>query len=146
MFKKVTIVYIISILSLFSGVLLYLIYRPTSLIIFKWIKYLGLYELVLNLRVNLKDYTPPDFIIFNLPNGLWILSVTLLLHTIWINKFNVSFKIYLSLILVLIIIPEILQFLKLIPGTFDVFDLIVNIIFFLIPFFIFKISFKYNKF
>ena len=145
MFKKLTIVYIISVLSLFSGILLYLIYRPTSLIMFKWIKHLGLYESVLNLRVYLKDYTPPDFIIYNLPNGLWILSITLLIHTIWIKNFNIIFKIYLSLIFGLIIVPETLQFIKLIPGTFDIFDLMVNIIFFLIPFLIFKISFKYNK-
>ena len=67
-------------------------------------------------------------IVFSVPGGLWAMSYTLLIFHIRKDK---TFKsIIWSIIIPIIgIVSEISQFYHLIPGTFDLMDLIMYIVF-----------------
>tara|TARA_B100000963_G_C22191399_1_gene479014 strand:+ start:239 stop:580 length:342 start_codon:yes stop_codon:yes gene_type:complete len=105
-----------------------------SLLMFEWVEYFGLTESLLYIRLLLNDLDPSNIVIYNLPNGLWILSITILLFKIWGDTKKKYFKMYMSFLFILVILPETLQFFKLLEGTFDVFDLLVNLAFFSLPF------------
>ena len=127
--------YIISFISLLVGSFIYLIFRPMSLLMFKWVDHFGLTEKILSIRVLFNDFDPNNFVIYNLPNGLWVLSISILLIKIWGETKSKYFKIYMSFLFILVVLPETLQFFKLLDGTFDVFDLVVNLVFFSLPFY-----------
>ena len=137
--------YIISLISLLLGSFIYLIFRPMSLLMFEWVEYLGLTKNLLSIRLLLNDTDPGNFVIYNLPNGLWVLSITILLFKIWGDTKKKYFKMYMSFLFILVVLPETLQFFKLLEGTFDVFDLLVNLAFFSLPFLCKQLysSFKY---
>ena len=115
-----------------------------SLLMFKWVDHLGLTEKLLYIRLLFNDLEPSNFVIYNLPNGLWILSITILLKKIWNGDKSKYLKIYISFLFILVVLPETLQFFGLLHGTFDVFDIVVNLAFFYIPF-LNKKNFHYLK-
>ena len=132
-----------SLSSLLTGSLIYLIYRPINLKFFSWLKLLGFEESIIQLRTIFKNTQPCDFVIYNLPNGLWVISSTIFLLIIWENNYNKEFRFYLSLLLLMVILPELFQYFNIISGTFDITDLVVNFFGLVIPIiFIFILSKK----
>ena len=125
-----------SLACLLSGSFIYLAYRPTNLRMFSWIEILGIEKYIINLRTTVKGIPLNDFFINNLPNGLWVMSLTILLLIIWENNYNRIFKIYFSILSLLVILPEIFQLFNIISGTFDIIDLIVNLCCLIIPSFL----------
>jgi|TARA_B110000902_G_C14045786_1_gene489689 glycopeptide antibiotics resistance protein len=111
---------------------------------FSWLKLLGFEESIIQLRTIFKNTQPSEFIIYNLPNGLWVISSTIFLLIIWENNYNKEFGFYFSLLLLMVILPELLQYFNIISGTFDITDLIVNFFGLVIPvFFILILSKKW---
>jgi len=111
---------LLSLLFLFIGGSLYLMYRSDSLVMFGWCKTLGIYDMVINLRPkeSLKGW-----IVYSLPDGLWLFSYILLMGSIW--NFNLKRSFYASAPLIVIAIgSELLQIPEWVPGTFDVVDLL----------------------
>ena len=108
-------------IPLFKGCLIYVVFRTDTLV---YNRILG------NLFTPL--ISPNTFfekvIVFSVPGGLWAMSYTLLIFHIRKDK---TFKsIIWSIIIPIIgIISEISQFYLLIPGTFDLIDLIMYIVF-----------------
>lgn len=67
----------------------------------------------------------PDFIIYNIPEGLWVFSISLLGAKLYLPVKN--FRIHLIFIpIVFAITLEIMQALHITNGTFDVLDLLVS--------------------
>lgn len=64
------------ILPMLLGTLIYLLFRPKSILIFDYLKVLHLEEFVNIWRSQLKAFKPSDWIIFSLPGGLWLYSYT----------------------------------------------------------------------
>lgn len=109
----------LSLLSLFIGGCLYLMYRSDSLVMFEWCKSLGIYDMVINLRPK---ESFGGWIVYSLPDGLWLLSYVLLMGSIW--NFNLKRSLYASAPLAFIAVgSELLQIPGWVPGTFDVADL-----------------------
>jgi len=71
---------------------------------------------------------PPQFIIYNLPDALWFYALLSSVMFIWEYKTSKNFIRWFVLILLLCLLSELFQQLKLIPGTFDYKDLIVYVI------------------
>ena len=105
---------------LFIGAMLYVFFYPSSIFLNKYIQpfFEALFLIELPIEINFKY-------IFNIPTAIWsfcfifsILSISYV--TDWILYLAIS----------LIIIPELMQHHKLgfIQGTFDINDLIVNLI------------------
>jgi hypothetical protein len=112
-------------LALGSGSVLYLLFRPRSLLMFEWFNHAGLMPLVDNMRGALRRVVaePDGFIVHSVPFALWVLAYMLLIETIWGGSRS-SPKTFWKLSLPSIaILSELAQALRLLPGTFDPLDL-----------------------
>lgn len=119
--------------TLFIGGLIYIGYRETNILMFKWALSLKMESIVKYIRVNtISKKTLPSWIIFSLPDGLWLFSCTSLLLLIWGNKINKKNMVWILLIPSFAILSEIAQGLGIIKGTFDFNDIISYIIGFLL--------------
>ena len=117
---------------IFFGGMIYILFRNKKLYLFNWLKLIGLnhnVDFLRNLASSLKNYFP-NWVFFSLPDGLWIYSFTSAI-IIWskLTKMSSHF----------IIVPfffgpisELLQKLMIIPGTFDIVDFIIYIVFFIL--------------
>lgn len=120
-------------IPLFLGGLVYLFFRSERLIMFEWLKSLGIkngFDLLRENFVSINTYLPSWFI-FSLPDALWVYSFTSAIILIWNNERKVAVTL---LLIPLILGPgvELLQLLNLFKGTFDVIDLTLTICAFLL--------------
>lgn len=144
-YVKKTILISISILFLLLGGFIYLFFRPHTLNMFVWLRIINC-EQFFQLREYNHNLKFLDFLIFSFPNGLWVLSFLIILGLIW-KKHRIFFIIYSSFFTGISILFEFFQKFGLIPGTFDIADIIVllssHILGFLIyDFFILEVSYE----
>ena len=134
-----------SILSLFLlgvGGSIYLLFRPKTLLMFKWVESLGLNEYIDRLRDMVSGITLNHITLYSLPDGLLLASYIIVVNTI-VSKDNKVNLLFWSFLLPAIAVTfEILQIPGVIPGVFDVFDLICYIL----PLLIYLIYLKHEKF
>ena len=133
---------ILSFLLLGIGGSIYLLFRPKTLLMFKWVESLGLSEYIDRLRDMVSNITVNHITLYSLPDGLWLASYIIVVNTI-VSKSNKHNLLFWSLLLPIIaIVFELLQIPGIIPGVFDVFDLICYII----PLIIYLIYLKHEKY
>jgi len=112
------------------GSYVYVAYRDSQLLLFTWANMANLGEFVDIVRhYKLCRYPVENFALYCAPNGLWVYSFTACLLLIWkqkISKENIS---WILLPMFLGIGSECGQLLKVVPGTFDAWDLSAYIIF-----------------
>lgn len=109
---------------LFLGIMIYLLYRPESLLVFKIVDALGLSHVIDNLRLSFSGFLLPPIFINSFPAGLWTASYLMMMYAS--TKFHIR-RIRLMLALPLPIMAIVLEFMQLLewcPGTFDIYDLI----------------------
>lgn len=133
---------IVSFLLLVLGGSIYLLFRPKTLLMFKWVDSLGLSEYIDQLRDTVSGITLNRITLYSLPDGLWLASYIIVVNTI-VSKNSKHNLLFWSLLLPFIaIVFELLQIPGIIPGVFDVFDLICYIV----PLIIYLIYLKYEKY
>ena len=64
------------------------------------------------------------FVLYNLPDGLWMFSFCLLLFTIWGFKKMTALQFWLIGALIMGFLFEILQLYTILPGSFDLLDML----------------------
>lgn len=109
------------ILPLTIGGLLYLVTRTSSLHMFHWAEYLHVGLLVDQLRFACKEALVthlPSWILFSLPDALWMYAFTAAIILLWERKITG----YVLVPLILGLGSEVGQYLKFVPGTFDIVD------------------------
>ena len=81
---------IVSFFLLGLGGSLYLLFRPKTLLMFKWVDSLGLSEYLDLLRDMVSDITLNHITLYSLPDGLWLASYIIVVNTIVSknNKYN----------------------------------------------------------
>ena len=111
-------------MALSVGGMIYVFFRPESIIMFRWFPFLG----VIHKQVSVfSTIHLPDFLVYSIPDGLWLFSYILLIGVIW--NFNYHRCIFLTMLLpVYAISHELLQLYHLVPGYFDILDFVVYII------------------
>lgn len=126
---------IASILSLFLGLVIYLLFRTSSLKIFNWLNYFNIDFLNSSIRLNAFTYSKlvPQWILFSLPDGLWTFSYVCLMLYIWNFKISLQSIIWITLIPFIAVFSEIGQAFNLIQGTFDYLDLFFYILGMVLP-------------
>jgi hypothetical protein len=77
---------------------------------------------------RLSDMNPPQFIIYNVPDALWFYALLSAVMAIWEYKTLKNFIIWFIIVVLLSLLSEIFQGLKIIPGTFDYNDLLAYVI------------------
>lgn len=118
---------IFCLIPIFIGGIIYLGYRADTLLMFNWLDKFGALEIIYFLRAKLPK-SLPKWIIYNFPNGLWAMSF--ITFIIIITKSNSKLRCFWLFISISIILGfEILQYFRIIHGTFDFLDLATNILF-----------------
>jgi hypothetical protein len=117
-------------ITLLSGGLIYLLFRPDSLLMFSWLEFINLREPLESVRTFTLSYskTLPDWLVFSAPNGLWMLSFSLYLLAIWKNVKRPEYLSWLILLSIIAVISEFLQLGKFISGHFDIVDIAAYVI------------------
>ena len=113
-------------ISIFVGGTIYILWREPILHMFNWLDIIGLHSIFLLLRDWASNiYIPPDWLLYSLPTALWTFGGLLLFQAIWrdSNRINLYWLIIFCCIALGI---EFSQKLDLIPGTFDINDLILS--------------------
>ena len=126
----------LSIMFILIGGFIYLFFRPHTLNMFVWLRIINC-EQFFQLREYNHNLKFLDFLIFSFPNGLWILSFLIIIGLIW-EKYHIFFIIYSSFFTGISILFEFLQKVELIPGTFDIADILVLLIFHILGFLIYE--------
>lgn len=107
--------------TLFSGGMVYLLFRPSWLLVFDWLEVIGIRWMIDLFRFS--ESILPEWVEYSLPDGLWVYSYTLCIGCIW--NFNIK-KCwpYLAVLFAVVLTDEFLQKYHLVPGTYDFFDLL----------------------
>lgn len=116
---------VLGFLPLVPGALIYTAFRPETLIVVGWLESAGLGEVYALIREALQPLrgSLPTWAVYNLPNGLWSFAVFAVIASIWSLR-SVGGAAYLVLGLACTIGLELLQYVDLMPGTFDPGDLL----------------------
>lgn len=112
----------ISLLSFFVGGLIYLLFRTETLEMFGWARTLGIYDKLSLWRRCVSADGIPEFVIFALPDGLWLFSYIVVIATVWDFRLR---QCWLSIIAlpVVALVSEMGQISGIVPGTFDMADM-----------------------
>lgn len=140
---------ILSLLPLLIGGLIYILFRVDTLRMFNWFEKIGLLEHIDHLRQFTLHFANgiPEWILYSLPDGLWLFSYTTLLLGIWDNRITNKNLSWIAIIPTIAILSELGQLAGAIPGTFDIMDLLLYLLGSFLPFLIFtnSITFKSIK-
>lgn len=125
-------VFINCVLPLGIGAMLYLATRDPSLHMFHWARLICIEPLINLLRSTFGSTIislVPAWILFTLPDALWMYAFTAAIILIWSSKTTA----YLFIPFIIGIGSEIGQFFKFVPGTFDPVDVLCYLSGFLLP-------------
>ena len=115
---------------LIFGSFLYLKFRSETLLMFKWAETLGLNNLISSIRgsSSLLNSYQMNYVVFSAPFGMWVISFCCFIGAIWHKDSSVAAIIWRLFVPAIAISSELLQFLGLLPGTYDTSDLLVLIV------------------
>jgi hypothetical protein len=144
--QKLTRIILTVITPLILGGLIYILFRATSLKMFSWFHAIGLDNIISYARhYTAKSTIFPTWVIFSLPDALWLFAFTNLMLIIWHDKFSMQSLFWLLVAPTVGILLEVGQALKIISGTFDFTDLILILISATIPFLFTNLNLKLNE-
>lgn len=121
------------VLPLLIGGGIYIGFRSESLLLFQWIEYTGGIHLVSELRSFTTNIPLPDWVLYSLPDALWLYAFTYSILLIWGKQINRLSLGCLGIVFILGIGHEVGQFYGMIAGTFDPVDLGLSMLALLIP-------------
>lgn len=113
-----------ALVSFVAGAVIYLLYRPSSLLGFSVIGHLGLAPVAEGLRSWASPCPWPDWVIYCLPNGLWSLAYVLVVDACMHFCTTRGKCLFAAVIPALGCLSELLQLAGTLPGTFDSGDLL----------------------
>jgi hypothetical protein len=100
---------------------------------FRWFEYFALpLDNLRDLTLGFRNFLP-DWLIYSLPDGLWIFSYMSLILLIWKNKINLHNIIWIVIAPVIVILFEFGQLLYITKGTFDYNDIAFYIVGTILP-------------
>lgn len=106
------------------GCIIYLLFRSKSLNIYQWCMSLGLSKTIDSLRYAVENWHMSAWMRYSLPDGLYCAAYILIIDAIWKNDNRLIKFFIISLVPLVTISSELLQYFGLVKGTFDVYDLI----------------------
>ena len=97
---------------------------------FKWAETLGLNYVISPIRGSspLLNSHQMKYVVFSVPFGMWVISFCCFIGVIWHKDSSVAAIIWRLFVPAIAISSEFLQFLGLLPGTYDANDLLVLIV------------------
>lgn len=129
MFKDFVKFLFIVLAPLCIGGIVYVVWRPyTSLLMFSWFEHLCLADYVLFLRNTFSYINAPYWFIDWFPNASWTFSFMTVMYWLWgkqvykIKYFFILLPVFLGLTF------ELAQLFNLLPGTFDIGDILAHLV------------------
>lgn len=127
----------LSLLTLLAGGFVYSMFRTDNAYMFNWFGAVGIADLIYNMRDTFSQYSVYGWVKYNLPASLWLMAYLFAIAAIWNgHRKSFYFKFFIWLMTFMALMTEVLQFLDVIPGTFDITDVlsyaIVTAIFFVV--------------
>ena len=116
-----------SVLSMFLGGMIYLLWRPESLVMFSWCRSFGILDFVRQMRSAVL-FDLPVWFVYSLPQALWCFSGMCCIHAIWNRKLGERF--WIAVIFIGSLSIEVMQFFHVISGSFDAVDLWFIVLFY----------------
>lgn len=114
-------------MMLLIGGMTYLLFRPQTLLMFHVTDAIGLSAAINSMREGISSQLP-EFIIYSLPGALWA-AAYILTTEYFLYRQSVKTRILVAGIIPVIgAVSELLQFTGLLPGTFDVADLLCYLV------------------
>jgi hypothetical protein len=115
--------------ALMLGGIIYVLFRITEPVFFHWTLAAGPDSWVNLARHKLVSTGQqlPEWIIFSLPNGLWAFAYAVLITRIWSGSKSWLRTCWMISIPVLVIGFEILQYFRIMPGTYCIQDVAMGI-------------------
>lgn len=120
-------------LPLCAGLFIYLFFRPGNSFIRQWLHEVSSVFDSSFLPDLTYQYPLPRWIVYSLPDGLWMLSLTLVILAIWNFKLNRSSLLWIILAACAGLSFETCQAMHYIRGHFDLMDLVLILLAALIP-------------
>jgi hypothetical protein len=109
-----------------AGGLIYVRWRNPNLLMIKWFRALGLETVVDWMRTGAVESSSRSFwLAYSLPDGLWVYALTALMVFLWRDARSPMKFLWPSLGLLLGVGSELGQLAGVVPGSFDVIDLVV---------------------
>ncbi len=116
-------VVLLSILCLLDGTLIYSIARAPNLYLNQLVHRIFSDELISRLQSIFQNVHLPGWLIYSLPDALWMLALTLLILLVWNFRLNRISILWMCIAIISGVLIECLQAFHLIRGTFDPVDL-----------------------
>ena len=111
------------------GAAIYLFFRTTSLLVFHWLSAVNLLEPTLIVRGWLAEITLPNWLLYSVPDGLWVYAVTSWMILIWQRR---PPFLWLFVGVALGLGGELGQAIGIVPGTYQHLDIVSYIAGFLL--------------
>lgn len=128
-------------LTLIIGSLIYVVFRSQTLLMFRWFEKCNLKNIIGGFRMMIeKNESIPDFIVYALPDGLWMFSYMSVILYLWNNDLKKENFLWVFGLPIIAIASEIGQYFGLVKGTFDIMDLLLYLLGGLLPFYIYKVE------
>lgn len=110
---------------LILGSAIYVLFRPTTLLIFHWIDGLGLTHSVQLMRASVRGLANllPTWFVFSLPFALWVLAYLFFIEAVWARSQSWARFLWFWSVPLIAIGAELSQIGRIIPGSFDWRDL-----------------------
>ena len=112
---------------LLMGGMTYLLFRPQTLLMFHVTDALGLSAVINSMREGISSQLP-EFIIYSLPGALWAAAYILTIDSLMFRQSVMPRILVSGIIPVIGAVSELLQLIGLLPGTFDVADLLCYLV------------------
>ena len=112
------------VMMLMVGGLVYLLFRPRTLLLFHVADAMGLSSVITRCRSAVEGITLPDWMIYCLPNALWAGAYVLLADSVLKGR-SVRLRLLVTAVIpALGLLSEVMQAFGLLPGTFDGWDVV----------------------
>jgi len=120
----------LALVCLFWGSALYVLFRPTTLLMFHWADALGLTSSIGEMRdwASGFDKYLPIWVVFSLPFALWVSAYLFFIESIWMNSTSLARHLWFYCIPLIALFTELAQIKHIIPGNYDLVDLAAIIV------------------
>lgn len=125
--------WLVAVLLLFLGAVVYLLLRPNTLLMFRMADVVGATDIINRLRLESSSIILPEWLVFSLPAALWATAYILIIDALWSDA-RFLIRIALAALMPFVgMVAEMMQRMGWVRGTFDTLDLV----FYAVPYMIY---------
>lgn len=115
------------VLPVTAGAFIYLSWRSHTLLVFRWLHWIGLERFTEQTQHLAGLIKPPHLISNSVPDGLWVFAFTSAMRFVWHSPNSLIAFCWIALPTALALGGEFGQALQIVPGTFDWLDVFANL-------------------